>query len=422
MKRKRIFLLAMALMMILTGCSTQGSRQLAEPSYPKAPAFDDYEARMAIREENVLSQSFAESLEAFALESGALVFSQAEGNVQYSPVSLYLALALTTAGAEGQTREQLMNTLRAGALTESALMEECGRLYRLLYRDDGIGRVKTSSSLWLDSVKKLKNDFKKNAEENFYAEIFSMDLQAESTAQAMGEWVMEKTSGKLAPKIRTEADTLMVLLNCLDFEDQWIDAFLPENNVKDDFTREDGSVMTAEYMTVTYNPYACSLGDDFTRVRLSLKNSSMDFILPDEGVSAFELASDPERLAQALTGGEEAYAEVRMKIPKFDFTADVDLAQTLRQMGAEDLFGMEADLTGICGEQLFLTGVKQQSCIDVHEKGVSAAAFTQMMYAGGALMTDGVVEMDLDRPFIYTLRDQAGMILFMGICEMPQRV
>ena len=420
MKQKRVCLVVMALMLTLTGCSGQSFVKLAEPSYPETVAYDDYEARMAIREANALTGDFEESLQEFALDSGTMVLSEAEGNVQYSPVSLYLALALTTAGAEGKTREQLMQTLRAGNMTKDDLLEECGKLYRLLYREDGISRMKTSASLWLDSGRKLKNEFKKHAEVNFYADVFSMDLQDENTARAMGQWISQKTSSQLTPEIRTEADTLMVLLNCLEFEDQWMDAFLEENNQKDDFTREDGSVMSAEYMTITHNPYPCSLGEDFTRVSLSLKNSSIDFILPDEGVSAFALASDPKGLKEVLTGGEETYAEVRLKIPKFDFTADVDLAQTLRQMGAEDLFGMEADLTGICGEQLFLTGVKQQSCIDVHEKGVSAAAFTEMMYAGSALMTDGVVEMHLDRPFIYAIRDQAGTILFMGICEMPK--
>ena len=42
-----------------------------------------------------------------------------------------------------------------------------------------------------------------------------------------------------------------------------------------------------------------------------------------------------------------------------------------------------------------------------------------MIYAGEAMMEDSVVEMKLNRPFIYAITSPDNVILFTGICETP---
>ena len=97
----------------------------------------------------------------------------------------------------------------------------------------------------------------------------------------------------------------------------------------------------------------------------------------------------------------------------------MDLKKTVEKLGAGNLFGGSADLRGMTGEPLFLSSVRQQSRIAVDEKGVSAAAFTEMIYAGAAMMEETVVEMKLNRPFIYAITSPDNVILFTGICETP---
>ena len=50
---------------------------------------------------------------------------------------------------------------------------------------------------------------------------------------------------------------------------------------------------------------------------------------------------------------------------------------------------------------------------------MEAAAYTYLsMETQGALMEEPeVVEMNLNRPFLYTLTSQDGAVLFVGICE-----
>jgi len=419
MKRKILYLTALVLI-FLTGCSTASPLLLVNPAHPAAVKFDDYQTQMEIREENALTKEFADNLKDFSFASGATIFAAEQGNINYSPVSLYLALALTAEGAKGDTQTQLLNALQVQNMSADDLSEQCARLYRLLYGENEIGRVRPAVSLWLDKGERLTSAFAETAGENYYAEVYSADLQDEKTHQAMGEWIRSKTSGQLAPQMTIAEDTLMTLITCLDFEDQWIDEFRKENNKKGNFTREDGSTLQVEYLCSSYNPYAYYDGEGFIRASLPMKNgNNMVFVLPDEGIPASELARDPDTLKNALSGGREDYGEVIFEIPKFDFTSSFDLKNTVAALGAGSIFGLEADLSGISGKQLFLSGVKQQSRIAVDEKGVSAAAFTEILYAGAAMMQEKVVEMVLDRPFIYAVVAQNGTILFMGVCQVP---
>lgn len=387
MKKGMLGLIAFVLAVMMTGCSTQSLRSLAAAETVTATDFDDYETKMTIREENQLSEEFAESLNDFAADSAAALFAGEQGNVNYSPVSLYLALALTSAGAEGQTQSEILEALRAENLSAQQLAEQCGCLYRLLVLKNEVGRLIPAASLWLNTGKNLKADFAKTAKENFYTDVFGANLQSDEAKEAMSRWIQEHTSGQLAPEMQLDDMTEMILFTTLDFQDEWIDVFRSENNKKGDFTGSDGSVRQAEYMCTEINPYSFSRGEGYTRSGLNMKNGNrMIFILPDEGVSVAKLAADPEILRQALTGYDQDYGDVIFEIPKFDFTSSMDLKKTVENLGAGNLFGGGADLRGMTGEPLFLSSVRQQSRIAVDEKGVSAAAFTEMIYAGAAMI------------------------------------
>ena len=68
---------------------------------PEAIAFDDVEGRIARREENQVPESFLEAVRQFSWGSAALLLEETEENRNYSPLSLYYALALAAQGASG---------------------------------------------------------------------------------------------------------------------------------------------------------------------------------------------------------------------------------------------------------------------------------------------------------------------------------
>src|SRR5690606_29463052 len=70
---------------------------------------------------------------------------------------------------------------------------------------------------------------------------------------------------------------------------------------------------------------------------------------------------------------------LELKVPKFRFESEFSLKDTLSQLGASSVFGVDtADLTGICAEDagVFLSDVRQRTFIEVNENGTEAAAAT----------------------------------------------
>ncbi len=82
-----------------------------EIKFPKAYAFDDYETRDLIKEANPVSDEFYQSIKEFTWKTTSEFVADQKSNVNYSPLSLYYALALAAIGANGETEKELLTLL-----------------------------------------------------------------------------------------------------------------------------------------------------------------------------------------------------------------------------------------------------------------------------------------------------------------------
>ena len=424
MKRTLTCILILCLLAGLTGCSTRPAidysgavERKAAPVKLESIDFDDYDSNHQLRQENEVTEAFSNGLEQFSFESASKVLSGQEGSVCYSPISLYFALALCTTGAEGQTGEELLALLHAE--NSETLAEQCSRLYRLNYTDNQISKLKIANSLWLEKEQEFREDFLQTASQRFYASIYTADFRDERTGSAMGEWVSNNTNGMLSPQFSVDPEQIMAVLNTVYFYDEWIDPFQENRTENGTFYKADGGTETCDFMHQTFGSHSFSLGKNFTRSSLGMKNAGgMTFVLPDEGVDVRSLVETPEALREALTGGEGSNGEVIWSIPKFALGTSIQLKETLKDLGVSRAFTQEAEFAKITDGTAFLSNVVQETRISINEKGVEASAFTKIDYAGSA-QPQGRAEMILNRPFLYAVYAQTGDLLFVGICENP---
>ena len=399
-----------------------GTNPIMDVIYPKALAFDDLDAMWEVRDQNPVDDGFVAALNAFSYRTSAELFKQKGENINYSPLSLYYALALAASGAEGDTQKELLSLL--GVMDGETLSKQSGNLYRLLYSDNDIGKLKIANSIWMDEDMngepiEFKEDFVKNAAENFYASSYSVDFANKDTGKAMAKWISDNTKGTLNPSIEPDKEQILSIINTVYFYDQWVDRFNKEKTANDVFHLADGNEVECDFMNQEFGSAGFVKGDGFTRASLGLKNAGrMIFILPDEGISPYELLAGPERMQQTFEGGEDGHGEVVWKIPKFKFGSSLTLVDMLKSLGISSAFTPDANFSGITDHMAFITGVRQETHIAIDENGVEASAFTQIDYAGAA-PPEGRAEMILDRPFIYGITAGNGTLLFMGVCENP---
>jgi serpin B len=146
---------------------------------------------------------------------------------------------------------------------------------------------------------------------------------------------------------------------------------------------------------------------------------SMVIMLPDSGkFESFESNLSAARVDQTISSLESH--EVDLTMPKFKYDYECSLAETLAGMGMPTAFSDGADFSGMTGNrELSITDVLHKAYVSVDEKGTEAAAATAVI-VGLTSMPVETVQMTVDRPFIFLIRDiETGTILFIGRVMNP---
>ena len=289
--------------------------------------------------EITIDPAFSDSVNQFARDSAVQLSKDFEENGCYSPLSMYYALALTGCGAGGRTKEEFQNMLYA---EDDWAAEQCGKFYRQHYHAGEDSTFRLENSLWLNGHYTFGDEFIDYAENHFYSSLFQVDFTDPALGREMTNWVSARTNGLLSPTFHFQKEQMLTLLNTIFYEAQWTHQFDQNDNTRDTFTKADGSTVTVEFMNRNfYDDTKYCRGDGFVSAALPLKSGDqMVFVLPDEGVSTEELLSDPQlfdKMFLSLTQ-EAKYADVRWSIPKFGFTCEYDLQDTLKGLGLDRAF------------------------------------------------------------------------------------
>lgn len=387
-----------------------------EVIYPKAIAFHDNNANLKLRERNPVEKNFITAINAFSYNTAQVLLNGRTDNFNYSPLSIYYALALAGIGAGGETQQQIFKLL--GVSSTQELSTQCGNLYRFLYTDNQICKFKIANSLWLDDSLSFREHFVTNAADHLYASSYSIDFSDKGSAKAMSKWILENTNGTLTPKLKISTEQILSIINTIYFYDQWMERF-DKNLTKEDTFHAGSKDLKTDFMNQTLSSSGFVIGEHFARSSLGLKGGGgMIFILPDKGVSVSDLISQKGSVQTLFEEGESYHGEVVWKIPKFKFGTVCNLKDTLQTLGIVNAFKSDADFSDITDDAAFISDVTQHTHIAIDEKGIEASAFTQMDYLG-ALRPDGRVEMLLDRPFLYGITSKNGTLIFIGVCNNP---
>lgn len=366
--------------------------------------------------QNTTDNNFNKAINTFSYDTAQALLKDRTDNFNYCPLSLYYALALLGTGTGGETQQEIFELL--GASTAEELSVQCKNLYKLLYTDNKISKLKIANSLWLSENIDFKDTFVSNAADYFHAATFSVDFSNKDTAKVMAKWISENTNGTLTPNLEINPYHILSIINTIYFYDEWVDGF-NKNLTQEDIFYAENTEVKADFMNQTLGCSEFVKGYNFTRSSLNLKNDGeMTFILPDEGVSVSDLISSKHSLQALFEDGEINCGKVVWKIPKFEFGTECDLANILQTLSITNVFKSNADFSGITDGDAFINSVIQENHIGIDENGVEASAFTKIdLY--GAVYLENKVEMILDRPFIYGITSSDGTLIFVGVCNNP---
>ncbi|XP_041501691.1 serpin B11 isoform X2 [Microtus oregoni] len=150
-------------------------------------------------------------------------------------------------------------------------------------------------------------------------------------------------------------------------------------------------------------------------------NLRMIILLPvgTANVNQIEKHLNVKMLQEWTNSSNMVEREVDVHIPKFNLAVKYDLNSLLKSLGMRNIFSVAtADLSGMSPDKgLYLSKVIHKSYVDVNEEGTEAAAATGESIAVKRLPV--TVQFTANSPFLFTIQDKSGNILFTGKLVSP---
>ena len=343
-----------------------------------------------------------------------------EENIVYSPLSIKYALKMLSDGANGNTKTQIDRVIGNANLTKYNNIDNVLSLANALYLRDVYGRF-------------VKDDYKNTLVNKYNAEI---KYDGFENANNINKWIEDKTFGQIKNMVQdeivTNPDTQMLLINALAIDMAWKDEFEAEDTNGGTFYLIDGNTINATMMHKQTKSDNISYykDDDITALAMDLEeyeDEQMEFvaIMPNDNLSDYIenfSTNDYENITDNLTLASESNEGLNITIPRFSFDYNLKLKQDLKNLGITDAFEPGADFSNMADTTLCVDEALHKSNIDFSEKGVKAAAATVivMMENAVAVSEDEPVEIKIDKPFMYFIRDKkTGEIWFVGTVYEP---
>ncbi len=359
-------------------------------------------------------------------------------NFASAPVSISTALAMTSAGAVGDTLDGFHTTLRV-QLPQSDFHGALNTIDRALAsRGQGAQGIngkpftlKLTNQLFAQQGYALEQPFLDLLAQQYGAGVKLLDFaeRPEDSRRAINGFIDFHTANlipELIPQDAITPDTRVVLANAVYFNAAWATKF--DTNLTRDaaFTLNTGTAVQVPTMhagelsarTATVN------GVEAIELPYEKDEVSMLVLLPAAGqLGAFEQSLDAAKLQGFVNALSPELLQLSM--PKFEVKTPTNLNEALKAEGLAAAYDADrADFTALTrrakDDGLHITDVLHEAVIKVSEGGTEAAGATAVIIGreSSAPIARAVA---IDRPFIFVLRDrETGVVLFLGHVVDPR--
>ena len=428
-----------SLILILTTCLACFSCSVNPEKYSLALAAKAIEVKYSDAKQEGYDE-FIDKLDAFASKLTYEVYedSNKQTNICISPVSVYMALALATECAGGETREEILNAV---GVTYDEVKNFTKVLYafsnreyyyiNMLNNKKILAFEELANSIWVDKNTTLKEDGINNLANNFNCDIFSVNFKTGEGEKVINAYIEEKTHGIIDGDIELSPETLITLINTFYLKEVWNEDGdeLEFTDKAYDFKNADGSVTNTKLLQGYYFNGNIYKTDAYTSFYTRTEHGfDIKFILPTDGHNLTEVFTS-DNIYNINNLGDYGYIDEENKLlhhtrvffPEYKASFDGDLADILKNdFGVNKLFDFDqCDFSNVTDGQLACDGVIHKCSIDVNDKGIEGAAVTVMPMCGSAGPLEGYEEVYhdyiVDRAFGFVITDSYGAVLFSGV-------
>ena len=399
------------------------------------PATEEYREQYSMWSDDIEKQKefygSAAALSPFIKKSVGVFLSESNGkNVVYSPLNVFMTLAVMAEMSGGNTRDQILDVL--GCHTVNNLRVQSNAIWNANYRDDGVVKSILASSVWLSNGMSYDDKVANVLATSYYTSVYSGRIGSQLYNEEYYEW-MNKQIGKPVYvdtyQSFTEKEAISIA-TVLNFDSDWEYGF-SNRRTKDGVFHSDNGDVKCIYMNKIELYGGYYWGKSFTATSKRLKDSgSMYFILPNEGINVNELVNDDEVLDFIISNGEWENKDdiiVNLTIPRMNISSDINHKDGLSKMGVQDCFTLgSGNFSGIVkddkkADDLFVNKINHNVSVVVDNEGVTGYAYTQAVTDVITAPIKSDINFTVNRPFIFVITGADGSVLFIGVVNQPNK-
>jgi serpin B len=394
----------------------------------------------------------ANSMNALGIDLLARVAKPNE-NALLSPYSIQSALAMTYAGAAGETKTEMAKVLHyptdEAALHQSfaafnrEMAEAAVRSRKVVQESNEEGgpsepiTLEVANRLYGQSGYDFRSTFLSLTKDTYGAPFQPVDFRknAETIRNEINAWVAQRTRDRirdLIPSDGIDETTRLVLVNAIYFKAPWAKEFSKYGTKPEPFFvggKQEIKVPTMQAQRV----FGYRHQEGFTAVTIRYVGEQLQLLvlLPDP---QYELADLEKRLTPQLLSdcANSKQVELILHLPKFKFEPPViALASELQALGMKTAFDIprgSANFDRMAprkpNDYLYVSEVFHKTFIAVDEEGTEAAAATAVVMLEGFGMKKEPakpIEVRVDHPFLFAIQHRAsGACLFLGRVVDPR--
>ena len=372
-------------------------------------------------------------------------------NLCISPYSIDSALAMTFAGTDGETRNEMARVLHfpndgdvpASFFALQQSLEQMSAKTAELVKDfEKFGgasepiTLNIANRLFAQKGYHFREAFLSLVKQNFGGAFEPLDFVADPAAatQRINKWVADQTRDRirdLIPGGALDKTTRLVLANGLYLKAPWASEFSQNATQREPFFVR-GAPVDVPMMRKTDKNFGYARREGFTVVSLPYAGNDLQFVvlLPDDvsGLRDLEAKLSGDVLAGCAKLQKR---DVELHLPKFKLEPPtITLAKQFEALGIKTAFDQPKGSTNFDkiaprtpDDYLYISQIFHKTFIAVDEQGTEAAAATAVAMLAGSAMRQALppLEVKVDRPFVYAIQHvPSGVCLFLGRVTDPR--
>lgn len=375
-------------------------------------------------------------------------------NVLLSPFSISTALAISYAGADGKTKEEMERVLHfpsdqvtssaAFQTLEHSLADVVKRSEKWVAEQKEEGgdaapiQLSSANRLFVQQGYPLRKEFTDHAARYFTSSLAELDFKhdPDRARGIINDWVAVQTHDRITqvmPPGQPTAKTRLALVNALYLKASWAEVFDEGSTKAEPFhLNRSQEVPVPTMLARRHFGYAKERGYCVVTVPYLTGRLQLVLLVPDktDGLAALEEKLTEQKLTDCAL---LARRDVILHLPKFKLEpATLSLGKALQSLGLKTAFDLpegSANFTRIAPRTpdgyLYLGEVFHKTWLSLDEHGTEAAAATVVLMSFAAGMPSKPppppIDVRVDRPFMFAIQHvDSGACLFLGRVTDPR--